>query len=265
MFLDIKEYKKLYLDSKEEIKDSYLKEFFLTNISQKNLKLTAKSNIIYFYISTIHKYYIILVDENINNSFFEEELLKNISSNELTLYILENSFCLYENGDLIYLKDKNPSSTDEDIINYVNKFLKLTPNKIHNIDNKKLNNLKKDFKKPKHRDISYINIYSSKKAIIFLSYILLLVIVLSVVLFSKKNDDKILSISKQNIANKIENIFNDFSNFEIKQIDMENNVLIYVSFEDKDRFLEFLKNKNYKLKQIQYDEIKSNYEAIISK
>lgn len=216
-FAQANEIKSILIDVSEEIENKNLKKFIFTSLKLKNLIINKSDFVHINFISELNQYQILIFPTQYKNALFQIYELFYLDKNSLEsfdLYLSENYFCLYKNGEFYYYQNIESEILINDLIEYINKnfSLKIDNHKI--INNAYEEELKNDYLEKKLNN-KLINFNSKNSHVfgIFLVYILTLI--LSSCLFSLNN--QIDSENKNEIGSdsydklKNEHIFISFS------------------------------------------------------
>ena len=264
-FLKLKNVKTFLTKVSEEIDKQYIKEYLFTQIQSQNLTLDNNSQIHYSYIESIKSYQISIINSKNKNVVLEpfvfvtKYLDKNDKSTDL--FICNDFFALYDNGQLVYFNhinndfQENALGTNEtklsgfeknDIIEYINQTFTLNINNTYDIDEKQLLEYEKEYslnieKLPK---IKYISKKSNKNSIFYLIYLFIILTSLAIYFINFINQTDInmtnnmkdikLETAKNeynNLLNKYKdnkkitsyliNLFNTLNNNDIKLISLK--------------------------------------------
>lgn len=216
-FAQANEIKSMLIDVSEEIENKNLKKFIFTSLKLKNLIINKSDFVHINFISELNQYQILIFPTYYKNAIFQIYELFYLDKNSLEsfdLYLSENYFCLYKNGEFYYYQNIESEILINDLIEYINKnfSLKIDNHKI--INNAYEEELKNDYleKKLNNKLINF-NSKNSHGFGIFLVYILMLI--LSSCLFflnnqiDSENKNEISSDSYDKLKN--EHIFISFS------------------------------------------------------
>ncbi len=216
-FAQANEIKSILIDVSEEIENKNLKKFIFTSLKLKNLIINKSDFIHINFITELNQYQILIFPTHYKNAIFQIYELFYLDKNSLEsfdLYLSENYFCLYKNGEFYYYQNIESEILINDLIEYINKnfSLKIDNHKI--INNAYEEELKNDYleKKLNNKLINF-NSKNSHGFRIFLVYILTLI--LSSCLFflnneiNSENKNEIGSDSYDKLRN--EHIFISFS------------------------------------------------------
>ncbi len=275
----------------EEINKHNIKQFFSTFLKTNNIKPSPLIKVIYFYAQNIQNYHI-FVFLNPKKKFFLpalflsylEDFTKQRNKSNLRLYICEDFFAIFENKNLIFVKNKKEQSSKADILSYVQKYLKLNLDKTFEINNKLLLKAKEDFllqvKKKYKFEVLGLKVLSFEnfKRIKVLSLFVVLLFSFNIGFFSYKflfihkekiNKTKIsLNIPSKNQVKIFQNLKEFFlsQGIELRQVKLGKRIDLILRSKDKDKILKALNSfKKYKLilKEINYLQDKKNYEAFV--
>lgn len=228
-FAKTNEIKSLFIDVSEEIENKNLKKFIFTSIKLKNLIVDKNDFVHINFISELKQYQILIFPTHYINATFQiYELfyLDKKKSDSFDLYLAEDYFCLYKNGEFYYYQSIESEILINDLIEYINKnfFLKIDTYKIINNDYQE--ELKNNYleKALNHKLINF-NSKNSYSFGIFLFYILMLILS-SCVLFlnnqvdSENNKERVSENSYDKL--KTEHLFISFSSDFVLLLDLIN-------------------------------------------
>ena len=216
-FAQANEIKSILIDVSEEIENKNLKKFIFTSLKLKNLIINKSDFIHINFITELNQYQILIFPTHYKNAIFQIYELFYLDKNSLEsfdLYLSENYFCLYKNGEFYYYQNIESEILINDLIEYINKnfSLKIDNHKI--INNAYEEELKNNYlEKTLNNKLINFNSKNSYGFGIFLVYILTLI--LSSYLFflnnqiDSENKNEISSDSYDKLKN--EHIFISFS------------------------------------------------------
>lgn len=227
-FAQANEIKSLFIDVSEEIENKNLKKFIFTSLKLKNL-LVNKNDFLYInFISELKQYQILIFPTHYINATFQiYELfyLDKKESDSFDLYLAEDYFCLYKNGEFYYYQNIESEILINDLIEYINKnfSLKIDNHKI--INNAYEEELKNDYlEKTLNNKLINFNSKNSYGFWIFLFYILMLILSSSLFFLNNQidseNKNEIVSDSYDKLKN--EHFFISFSSNLNELLDLLN-------------------------------------------
>lgn len=227
-FAQANEIKSILIDVSEEIENKNLKKFIFTSLKLKNLIINKSDFVHINFISELNQYQILIFPTHYKNAIFQIYELFYLDKNSLEsfdLYLSEDYFCLYKNGEFYYYQNIESEILINDLIEYINKnfSLKIDNHKI--INNAYEEELKNDYlEKTLNNKLINFNSKNSYGFGIFLVYILTLI--LSSYLFflnnqiDSENKNEISSDSYDKLKN--EHIFISFSSNFNELVDLLN-------------------------------------------
>lgn len=216
-FAQANEIKSLFIDVSEEIENKNLKKFIFTSLKLKNLLVNKNDFVHINFISELKQYQILIFPTHYINATFQiYELfyLDKKESDSFDLYLAEDYFCLYKNGEFYYYQNIESEILINDLIEYINKnfSLKIDNHKI--INNAYEEELKNDYlEKTLNNKLINFNSKNSYGFWIFLFYILMLILSSSLFFLNNQidseNKNEIVSDSYDKLKN--EHFFISFS------------------------------------------------------
>lgn len=255
--IDTRELINFQLPFTENITKSLQLDFLKTNIQAHPNYSDAYKYFHYVKIENQNRYTIILLEEKpdikttiepyVFGQCYKYEDIKGVD-----VFVTSNYFTIYLNGKFMCLKVIEESN-EEDIKLFIYQMYDLKVDKLHFIDDKKLEELKTTFNEDSHKELKTIPIVDSNSFDIFLFFILLLIFLSSIFLYigydqyqeSKKQEivktikkEKKIVRHKEDVSSSMVKIF--------KFIKINNLKLLSIEYE-KNRFhlkLESLKEKN---------------------
>ncbi len=214
-FIELKNVQTFLTKVSEEIDSKYIKNYVYTQIQSQGLTLDTNSKIIYTYIKKINSYQISIINSS-NKDFILEPYILEVNYLEkknklLDLYICNKFFALYKDSKLIYFKEIKDESVKKDIVTYINQTLDINIDNIYEISNDKLEEYKRFYilNSSKFVQIKYITKQDSKSAIIYLSYVFIVILILGIYSFDNFYQNKIL-IRTDIKDMKIEHVKNEY-------------------------------------------------------
>ena len=240
-FAQANEIKSLFIDVSEEIENKSLKKFIFTSLKSKNLIVDKNDFVHINFISELNQYQILLFPTYYKNTIFQIYELFYLDKKELDifdLYLSEEYFCLYKNGEFYYYQDIESEILINDLIEYINKNFSLKIDNYKIINNTYQEELKNDYLEKKlNNKLVNFNSKNSHSFGIFLFYILMLI--LSSSLFFLNN--------QINSGNKNEMVSDSYEKLK--------NEHFFISFSSNFNELSNLLNKyNLTLKTLEYKE-----------
>lgn len=228
-FAKTNEIKSLFIDVSEEIENKNLKKFIFTSLKLKNLLVNKNDFVHINFISELKQYQILIFPTHYINATFQiYELfyLDKKESDSFDLYLAEDYFCLYKNGEFYYYQNIESEILINDLIEYINKnfFLKIDTYKIINNDYQE--ELKNNYleKALNHKLINF-NSKNSYSFGIFLFYILMLILSFGVLFLNNQVDsENNKEIVSENSYDKLktEHLFISFSSDFVLLLDLIN-------------------------------------------
>lgn len=280
------EIKILFVDVSEEIRDKNLKKFIATSLKLKNITINKNDSVHINFISEL-KQYQILIYSNTKKAIFQIFEQFYFDKNDLTsfdLYICDDFFSLYKNGEFYYIQKLESQILINELVSYINKIFSI------NIDNSKV--IEKIYQQELETKYLQLKIknklenFNKRKDYGFYIYLIYIVTIASTSMifyddFSQKNENKneiitnefnieklkkeyLFSSILQNYKELIEQI-NQYNlnliSFEYK----EDKVKIVLSSSSKPKIYSFYTALNSKLisQDINFIENKNIYEATI--
>lgn len=228
-FAKTNEIRSLFIDVSEEIENKNLKKFIFTSLKLKNLIVDKNDFVHINFISELKQYQILIFPTHYINATFQIYELFYLDKNELDgfdLYLAEDYFCLYKNGEFYYYQSIESEILINDLIEYINKnfFLKIDTYKIINNDYQE--ELKNNYleKALNHKLINF-NSKNSYSFWIFLFYILMLILSSGVLFLNNQVDsENNKEIVSENSYDKLktEHLFISFSSDFVLLLDLIN-------------------------------------------
>lgn len=247
-FSPLKQFTFFEIEVSEKIKDKNLKNFFNSSLKINNITLNNTDKIYLKYIKELNLYQIFILkneykyfDFQVFELFYENKIIED----EIDLYICNDFFCLYKNGQFYYFQNISLKISVEEFIEYLNKKFNIKIENYKQIDESYLNELKKVYLEKKL--ISTFKSINLKKDYSFTIYIFYIFITISFFLIILLQDRKVENLSSTNQL-KSEKI---------------NNKYLFSSLEEKLNYLlEDIKLNNLKLLKLEYKE--DNIKIILS-
>lgn len=247
-FSPLKQFTFFEIEVSEKIKDKNLKNFFNSSLKINNITLNNTDKIYLKYIKELNLYQIFILkneykyfDFQVFELFYENKIIED----EIDLYICNDFFCLYKNGQFYYFQNISLKISVEEFIEYLNKKFNIKIENYKQIDESYLNELKKVYLEKKL--ISTFKSINLKKDYSFTIYIFYIFITISFFLIILLQDKKVENLSSTNQL-KSEKI---------------NNKYLFSSLEEKLNYLlEDIKLNNLKLLKLEYKE--DNIKIILS-
>lgn len=247
-FSPLKQFTFFEIEVSEKIKDKNLKNFFNSSLKINNITLNNTDKIYLKYIKELNLYQIFILkneykyfDFQVFELFYENKIIED----EIDLYICNDFFCLYKNGQFYYFQNISLKISVEEFIEYLNKKFNIKIENYKQIDESYLNELKKVYLEKKL--ISTFKSINLKKDYSFTIYIFYIFITISFFLIILLQDRKVENFSSTNQL-KSEKI---------------NNKYLFSSLEEKLNYLlEDIKLNNLKLLKLEYKE--DNIKIILS-
>lgn len=247
-FSPLKQFTFFEIEVSEKIKDKNLKNFFNSSLKINNITLNNTDKIYLKYIKELNLYQIFILkneykyfDFQVFELFYENKIIED----EIDLYICNDFFCLYKNGQFYYFQNISLKISVEEFIEYLNKKFNIKIENYKQIDESYLNELKKVYLEKKL--ISTFKSINLKKDYSFTIYIFYIFITISFFLIILLQDKKVENLSSTNQL-KSEKI---------------NNKYLFSSLEEKLNYLlEDIKLNNLKLLKLEYKE--NNIKIILS-
>lgn len=271
-FIEVKDIELFLAKVDEKIDDKHLNEYIKTQVQSRNLALDKNLKIISFYVKEINSYLISVISSSNKNDILEPSVFQahyfksKFKKKCLDLFICKDYFALYFDTKLIYFKKIKTTYEKIDVLNYIKLTFKKGIDNIYEIDEEKLNEYKKIYVDniESVQKINYISLTNNTNALIFLSYIFLIVISFVFYYFNaqniddaqkkkqyeqynveKKDYENLLKEYEDNekLTNNIVELFNILSNNEIvmtsiKVFDNRANIVLYSS--SREVLLDFL-------------------------
>jgi hypothetical protein len=236
------EIKSLLVDVSEEIENKNLKKFIFTSLKLNNLSVNKNDFVSINFISELNKYQVLIFLDYLKSAIFqifEQFYLYKKDINSFDLYLTNEFFCLYKNGEFYYYQNLESKIPINDLIEYVNKSFSIKIDNFEVIDEVYQKELEKLYleKEIKNR----LQNFNSKNDYAFKIYLFYILIVLCFSIFSYENN---LEIKEEKSDLVIEN------NFE--KIKKEH-TFIPLSFAFNDLLL-VLKKFNLNLESFEYKE-----------
>ena len=123
--------KSFFIDVSEKIETKNLKKFITTSLKLKNITINKNDFVHINFISEL-KQYQVLIFSNEKKAIFQIFELFYLDKKELLefdLYVWEEFFCIYKNGEFYYFQKLETQILIDDLLEYINKFFLI------NIDN----------------------------------------------------------------------------------------------------------------------------------
>lgn len=276
----------LELEVSEKIENKNLKKFINTSLKLHNKNPSKKDKIYLTYITQLNQYQVFISKFPYKSfEFLAFEILyeNRLIENNYDLFICEQFFCLYKNGNFFYLQNiKLDANLNEVILFLNNKFnIQIKNSKI--ISKEELTEIKQKYKKNNPSiNLNNININNNFSFKFYLYYLFILSIIFLFTIFFNQSreiqDDKNMSLSFEEI--KKEYAFKSFQKeieplfIDIKKYDLsinsfeskENETKIVLNSSSKDNIYLFLqKNKKFIVNTaVNYFEDRNIYEAIVN-
>jgi hypothetical protein len=126
--------KSFFIDVSEKIETKNLNKFITTSLKLKNITINKNDFVHINFISEL-KQYQVLIFSNEKKAIFQIFELFYLDKKELLefdLYVWEEFFCIYKNGEFYYFQKLETQILIDDLLEYINKFFLI------NIDNCKI-------------------------------------------------------------------------------------------------------------------------------
>lgn len=207
----------------EEIDDTYLLTFLRTHIERQNFLLNEQSYFYYFFHKSVLKYEVIVFDKHSKNSYpdiFSLQVSPQIDG--VTLFLLEDSFCLYIDNELALFK-KLEKVIEEDIKEYILQVYNLSIDTVVILTTQEIEQLIKEFQiKLSQKSKKKFFSYKEQKSFRYFQYFLLFATIIFLLFLYKIYNDK---LEYQNYSNSIQNT---------KQLQVQKNLISqYKQFESQ--------------------------------
>jgi len=241
-FAQVNEIKALFIDVSEEIESKNLKKFIFTSLKLKNLIIDKNDFLHINFISELKQYQILIFSNRYENGIFQiYELfyLDKKGLNSFDLYLAEDYFCLYKNGEFYYYQNIESEILINDLIEYINKNFSLKIDTYKIIDKIYQDELKDNYLKRKLKNkLTNFNTKNSYSFGIFLFYILILLFSSTLFFLNNQKDNE----------NKKEVVF------ENSYEKLKNEYLFIPISSDFSELIELLNKYNLNLKTFEYKE-----------
>lgn len=228
-FAQANEIKSLFIDVSEEIENKNLKKFIFTSLKLKNLVIKKNEFVHINFICELKQYQILIFSNNYKNAIFQIYELFYLDKKELDifdLYLAEDYFCLYKNGEFYYYQNIESEILINDLIEYINKNFSLKIDNYKIINNAYQQELKNDYlEKALTNKLINFNSKNSYSFGIFLFYILMLIVFSSLFFLNNQIDsENNKEIVSENSFDKLKNehLFISFSSNYILLLDLLN-------------------------------------------
>jgi len=205
-FIKLENVKTFLSKVSEEIDNKYIKNYIYTQIQSQNLTLDNNSKIVYSYIQKINSYQISIIYTKNKNIIIEPFVFAILylekDKGDLDLYICDNFFALYDNAKLIYFKEIKSGFEKKDVIKYISQTFDTKIDNIYDVNENKLDEYKNRYNKniKKISGIKYLTKQNNKRAVYYLSYLLVVSVILGLYSFN------IFSQNRINIVNNIKDV-----------------------------------------------------------
>lgn len=151
-FINIDQTQTFLQEVSEPLQKSNELDFINTLLFQNGQKIDKTSSVFYSYIEKSLKYFIFIVPKNclpkacLFNIFYRDNKL---DKNNTDLFITNDFFCIYIDGEMIFFKSKENSAYDEDIIKYCELLIKDKIDNVFTISDEKVHELELLYKENK--------------------------------------------------------------------------------------------------------------------
>ena len=236
-FYGIENLQIIEIDASEKIENKSLKNFINTSLKLKDINLPKSSKVILNYVEELKLYQLILVSNNSKNLEIElfYKLLEQNNQKDLVALLYKNYFLIFKNNKLYYLQKIEENIEITELLNYLYKNFKITPENFITIKSEDLYLKKDDVLKSKNKN--NLNYFNHKKNYSFFIYLFYLIFLLSIIFYLYINQNT-----------------HEPQNTEILDLKSFENDYKFNSFEEKTRKIIFKLNKqNLKLISFEFD------------
>lgn len=257
----------LQIEVSEKIEKKNLKNFIFTNFKLKNIILNRNDKVFVSFIKELKEYQVFILNEEF--AFFDFQIFEQFYEKEKTsekqtsfdLYLYEEFFCLYKNGNFYYYQKLNQTIENDELLLFLNKKFKLKIDNFKQLEKKEFEELKKSFlQKQIKQNLHFLNLKKDYSFSIFILY-LFVVIVLSSYIFLEKTEqtDKIetsqdidIEVFKskhkfQSFQEKLNLLFLDIdsTNLVLQSLDFrQNRIKLILNSQNKDNLYVFLEKNS---------------------
>ncbi|CAM3547480.1 hypothetical protein [Arcobacter aquimarinus] len=271
----------------QKISDSNIRNFLLSFFKIQNFIYKDTDKIFLSYIDELKIYQLLIFNEEEKYFDFQlfEEYYKEIEiENSIDLYICNNFFCLYKNGEFYYLQKIILEISNDELFEYINnkfgnkinKYKFISENEMVRLKDKYLNN-------PKKKELKLINLRKKYSFCFYILYIFILIKVMVLYFFFNFNIEEKNNDIDNNLQIEIFKKEHQFISFEekisllLEKIDSNNLDLISLEFNQnrlkivlnsdiKENIYSFLEENKaiFLSSSINFLENKSLYEVVIN-
>jgi hypothetical protein len=286
-FSSTEDLKLFEIEVTQRISQSNIRNFLLSFFKIQNITYKNSDKIFLNYIKELKLYQIFFFNEEEKYFDFQifEQYYKNIKTEDsIDLYICNNFFCLYKNGEFYYLQKITLEISNDEFIEFINKKFNIQLTNYKFIDDETLNELRDSYLKQTNKRV--LKVITLEKNHGFYFYILYVVILINIAILylsfdssiEEKTDviDNNLQIEKLkkeyeflSLEEKITPLLEKLDSNNLELISLEFNqsrlkMVIKSSF--KDEIYSFLEeNRNILLSSsIHYLENQNLYEVVVN-
>lgn len=237
IFYSIENLELIQIEASEEIENKSLKNFINTSLKLKDINLPKNSKVILNYVEELKLYQLILINNNSKNLEIElfYKLLEQYNQKNLVAFLYKNYFLIFKNNKLYYLQKIEENIEITELLNYLYKNFKITPENFITIKSEDLYLKKDDVLKSKNKN--NLNYFNHKKNYSFFIYLFYLFFLFSIIFYLYINQNT-----------------HEPQNTEILDLKSFENDYKFNSFEEKTRKIIFKLNKqNLKLISFEFD------------
>lgn len=237
IFYSIENLELIQIEASEEIENKSLKNFIATSLKLKDINLPKNSKVILNYVEELKLYQLILINNNSKNLEIElfYKLLEQYNQKNLVAFLYKNYFLIFKNNKLYYLQKIEENIEITELLNYLYKNFKITPENFITIKSEDLYLKKDDVLKSKNKN--NLNYFNHKKNYSFFIYLFYLFFLFSIIFYLYINQNT-----------------HEPQNTEILDLKSFENDYKFNSFEEKTRKIIFKLNKqNLKLISFEFD------------
>lgn len=237
IFYSIENLELIQIEASEEIENKSLKNFIATSLKLKDINLPKNSKVILNYVEELKLYQLILINNNSKNLEIElfYKLLEQYNQKNLVAFLYKNYFLIFKNNKLYYLQKIEENIEITELLNYLYKNFKITPENFITIKSEDLYLKKDDVLKSKNKN--NLNYFNHKKNYSFFIYLFYLIFLFSIIFYLYINQNT-----------------HEPQNTEILDLKSFENDYKFNSFEEKTRKIIFKLNKqNLKLISFEFD------------
>lgn len=237
IFYSIENLELIQIEASEEIENKSLKNFIATSLKLKDINLPKNSKVILNYVEELKLYQLILINNNSKNLEIElfYKLLEQYNQKNLVAFLYKNYFLIFKNNKLYYLQKIEENIKITELLNYLYKNFKITPENFITIKSEDLYLKKDDVLKSKNKN--NLNYFNHKKNYSFFIYLFYLFFLFSIIFYLYINQNT-----------------HEPQNTEILDLKSFENDYKFNSFEEKTRKIIFKLNKqNLKLISFEFD------------